>query len=91
MTIKHISATEAARNFSDVLNQVHYRDTSFAITRGQNVVAKLMPITKQGISLSELEDLMRRLPALGEQEVKTWHKSIRLLRNKQKAQIRSWG
>ncbi len=37
MPDKTISATEAARSFSEVLNQVQYRDMSFSIERGRKV------------------------------------------------------
>jgi hypothetical protein len=41
MRDKTISATEAARSFSEVLNQVQYRDRSFSIERRSKVVALL--------------------------------------------------
>jgi antitoxin (DNA-binding transcriptional repressor) of toxin-antitoxin stability system len=36
-----ISVTEAARNFSDVINRVYYQRQSFLLTRGGTVVAQL--------------------------------------------------
>ena len=38
-----ISVTEAARNFSDVVNKVFYRGESLELTRGGRVVARLVP------------------------------------------------
>ena len=43
MRDKTISATEAARSFSEVLNQVQYREASFSIERGKKVIARLVP------------------------------------------------
>lgn len=36
-----ITVTEAARNFSDVINRVHYQGQTFLLTRGGTVVARL--------------------------------------------------
>lgn len=38
-----ISATEAARNFSEMLNRVRYRGEEFVIVRGGETVARLGP------------------------------------------------
>lgn len=38
-----ITATEAARNLSDLLNRASYRDESFLITRGGEEVGRLDP------------------------------------------------
>ena len=36
-----ITVTAAARNFSDVINRVHYQGQTFLLTRGGTVVARL--------------------------------------------------
>ena len=38
---ENITVTEAARNFSDVINRVYYQHQSFLLTRGGSVVAQL--------------------------------------------------
>ena len=38
-----LHVTEAARNFSDVVNRVFYRGESMELTRGGTVVARLVP------------------------------------------------
>ncbi len=38
-----ITATEASRNFSDLLNRVHYRGERFEVSRGKEVVARIEP------------------------------------------------
>jgi prevent-host-death family protein len=43
---KTITVTEAARNFSEVVNQVFYRGESMELTRGGKVVARLIPATE---------------------------------------------
>ena len=43
---KTLTVTEAARNFSDVVNRVFYRGESMDLTRGGKVVARLVPATE---------------------------------------------
>lgn len=38
-----LTVTEAARNFSDVVNKVFYRGDSMELTRGGKVVARIVP------------------------------------------------
>ena len=68
MTIsKLINATEVARNFSDVLNQVKYQGTTFNVVRGRDVVAKIVsagPVS--ALKVSELDHLFATLPCLDE-------------------------
>ncbi len=39
-----ISATRAARSFSDVLSRVHYRGEEFLIEKGGEAVCRLTPV-----------------------------------------------
>jgi antitoxin (DNA-binding transcriptional repressor) of toxin-antitoxin stability system len=66
MSIKLITATEAARNFSEVLNKVSEQGASYEVRRGREVVARLVPAhpLPRRISVAELAELLRRLPAL---------------------------
>jgi prevent-host-death family protein len=41
--MKDISATEAARNFSDLLDSVEHAHESFRVTRGGRAVARIVP------------------------------------------------
>ncbi len=74
---KSINATEAARNFSDVLNQVKYQDTSFEIMRGRDVIARIVPIGPvRGLRVSELNALFAKLPRLAEDDVDVFERDI---------------
>jgi prevent-host-death family protein len=44
MVMKDLSATEAARRFSQVLDSVEHRNESFRIVRGGRPVARLTPV-----------------------------------------------
>ena len=58
-----ISATEAARNLSDLLNRVRYRGERFTVVRGGEEVAEIVPaMPGGGVTLVELR---RALAPLG--------------------------
>ena len=64
-----ITATDAARRFSDVLNQVRYQGAEFDIVRGKEVIARLVPAAPPGgVALDQLDELVRALPRLGPRE-----------------------
>lgn len=54
----NVTATEAARTFSDLLNRVAYRNESFAIVRNGVEVARLEPAEKPPVTLRELFELL---------------------------------
>jgi hypothetical protein len=91
MRDKTISATEAARSFSEVLNQVQYRDMSFSIERGRKVVARLVPpALPAGLALAGLNRLFADLPHLGPEEASRWKAEVRTLRRSRQPQTRKW-
>ena len=59
--VKDISATDAARNFSDVLDAVEHGRESFRVTRAGRAVARLVPAeAASGRATKEL--LLRHRP-----------------------------
>lgn len=58
-----LTATEAARSLSDLLNRTRYRGESFVIVRGREEVARLVPpeASAPAATLGELLDKLRRL------------------------------
>ena len=72
-----ITATEAARSFSDVLNRVRYQGAEFDIVRGNEVVARLIPAAPTGgVDLNRLNELVRTLPRLGPREAERFAHDI---------------
>jgi antitoxin (DNA-binding transcriptional repressor) of toxin-antitoxin stability system len=67
---KTISATEAARQFSDLLNRVGFRGERYTIARGGRAIAHLTPanspVTRR---VGEVPDLLKKLPSLGKDAV----------------------
>lgn len=59
-----ITATELARNLSDILNRARYKGESFVIERNGEAVAQIDPPPKPGLTLGELAALLRELPPL---------------------------
>jgi hypothetical protein len=91
MRDKTISATEAARSFSEVLNQVQYRDMSFSIERGRKVVARLVPpALPAGLSPADLNRLFAGLPHLDPAEARKWRAEVRTMRRARRPQARKW-
>ena len=68
MKSRIISATEAARSFSEILNQVRYKGKVFEIHRGADAVAEIRPVTSPGFPLLALHELLAELPRLGKEE-----------------------
>jgi prevent-host-death family protein len=66
---KVVSATEAVRKFSDILNSVRYRGESYTVVRGGKPVASISPVEAPGKKrlLRELKELAKNMPPLGEE------------------------
>ena len=77
MAAKSITATEAARNFSDVLNQVRYQGAEFDVVRGKDVIARIVPaVPARGVPISQLNTLVRAWPRLGPRKAEAFAKDI---------------
>ena len=62
-----VSATEAARNLSELMNRVKYRGESFKIERGGEVICELRPAGIPAFSGADFVDLMHSLPPVDEE------------------------
>ncbi len=60
-----ISATEAARNWSNVLNRVRYRREVFSIERGGEVIARLEPVARPITTLAGLAEVLANRSVAG--------------------------
>ena len=58
----HLSATEAARSFSDLLNRVHYRGEIFVIERGGQPVCRIVPARPAKFTLRDLVQVLKTVP-----------------------------
>jgi antitoxin (DNA-binding transcriptional repressor) of toxin-antitoxin stability system len=57
-----ISATKAARAFSDLLNRVRYRGEAFVVERGGEPICRIVPTQPAARTAAELVDLLRTMP-----------------------------
>lgn len=58
----HISATEAVRSFSELMNRVHYRGESFVVERGGKPICEILPAGPPKFRGMDLVNLLRSLP-----------------------------
>jgi prevent-host-death family protein len=61
--VTRVTATEAARNLSDLLNRVLYRGERFTVVRGGEDVAAIVPAAAARVTLGELRRALAGLPA----------------------------
>jgi antitoxin (DNA-binding transcriptional repressor) of toxin-antitoxin stability system len=57
-----ISATKAARNFSELMNRVRFGGESFVVERGGKPICEILPVRPSGFTGRDLADLLRSLP-----------------------------
>jgi len=59
----HVSATEAVRAFSDLLNRIRYRGEEFVVERAGEPVCRMTPaVPAKTLSFRELASLLREIP-----------------------------
>ena len=58
----HITATEAARTFSDLLNRVLYRREAFVVERGGKPVCRIVPAAPVAFKFRDLVQLWKTIP-----------------------------
>ncbi len=65
-----VTATEAARSFSEILNRVKYQGLSFDVRKGAVVMARIIPAgPERQMKLSELAHFLEHLPGLNPEEM----------------------
>lgn len=64
---KRVSATEAARNFSELLNRVRYRGESFVIERGGVEIGELRPLSPLRFTGTDLLSLLKSVPPVDDE------------------------
>ncbi len=83
----HISATEAARRFSDILNRVVYRREEFVIERGGEPVCRIIPAGPPRCTLADLHHLLSAIP---KPDPAFWDEVEELSKNQVDAPKSSW-
>ena len=65
---KTVTATEAVRKFSEILNSIKYAGTDYTVMRGGKPVASIRPAEAhaKALTLGDLAGLVKSLPTLGD-------------------------
>ncbi len=79
---KKISATEAARSFSDVVSRVRYRGEEFIVEKGGEAVCRIIPVASSRAAKSTIGDFLRLLEELPPVD-DGYRKTIRALTRRQ--------
>jgi prevent-host-death family protein len=74
-----ISVTEAARNFADCVNRVHYRNQSFVLVKNGKPLARLIPETEKICTGKELARALSEVE-LTREEFAAWRKDLKKAR-----------
>lgn len=73
-----ISATEAVRTFSDLLNRIRYRGEEFVVVRGGEPVCRMSPaVAPRGLTLSDLTAALREIPPPDDQYGRDVREAVR--------------
>jgi len=81
---KTITATEAVRKFSEILNSIKYTGNDYTIVRGGKPVASIRPVKAHArqLTLGDLVELVKTLPSLGD-EADRFRKDVKDARKRQ--------
>jgi antitoxin (DNA-binding transcriptional repressor) of toxin-antitoxin stability system len=79
--MNRISATNAARNFFDLINRVRYQGASFEIECGNEVIARIIPaMPATTLSIADLDERWMQLPRLDPEDADLFEASIHDIR-----------
>jgi antitoxin (DNA-binding transcriptional repressor) of toxin-antitoxin stability system len=84
-----ISVTEAARNFADCVNRVHYQRMTFILLRNGEAVAQLVPEEEKVCTAKEWAKLLRENP-LSDEEARLWQGDLKRARKMLKPPVNKW-
>ena len=93
MSTHHIiTATEASRSLSTILNKIHYQGESYEIRRGKEIIAQMIPVAskKTGLKIGELNALLKRLPPLDREDQAMFEKDVEQIRLEMKSEHDPW-
>jgi antitoxin (DNA-binding transcriptional repressor) of toxin-antitoxin stability system len=89
MKKKAISVTEAARNFADCVNRVHYQNLTYVLLKNGAPFARLVPDNEKVCSGRDLAKALQEVE-LSPDEARAWARDLRAGRRKLKAPTDKW-
>ncbi len=84
-----ISVTQAARNFADCINRVHYQNMTFILLKNGAPFARLTPEGHRECTGMQLADVLNSLN-LSPTEAKAWRRDMKAGRNVLEPQADKW-
>ncbi|HKW31363.1 MAG TPA: hypothetical protein VJN92_00045 [Candidatus Acidoferrum sp.] len=85
----NISLTDAARNFADCVNRVHYQNMTFVLLKNGEPFARLVPEDEKVCSGRDLAESLAKAE-LQASEARAWHRDLRSARRRLKAPANKW-
>ncbi|MGA2866601.1 MAG: hypothetical protein ABSF95_19165 [Verrucomicrobiota bacterium] len=79
MRKRTISVTDAARNFADCVNRVHYQNVTFVLLKNGSPVAQLAPDNEKVCAGRDLAEALAK-SELAEDEAAAWHRDLQAAR-----------
>ncbi len=84
-----ISVTDAARNFADYVNRVHYQKVTFVLLKNGSPFARLVPENEKICLGRDLAEALAETE-LPTDEAKAWHRDLHRARRILKAPTDKW-
>ena len=84
-----ITVTEAARNFADCVNRVHYQIATFVLVKNGEQFARLVPDGEKVCAGRDLAEALSKTD-LPENEARAWRRDLRTARRRLKAPRDRW-
>ncbi len=84
-----ITVTDAARNFADCVNRVHYQNVTFVLLKNGEPFARLVPDNEKVCAGRDLAEALARIE-LPENEARAWLRDLRTARRRLKAPSNKW-
>ena len=84
-----ITVTEAARNFADCVNRVHYQNVTFVLLKNGVPVARLVPDREKICEGSDLAQALAEVK-LSNDEARAWRRDVQAARRTLKPPANKW-
>ncbi len=88
--MERLSVTQAARQFSDLLNRVFYQGSVVELERGNRVIARICPAAPASrLQVKDLSNFFQELPSLGE-DAERFAEDLSEIRKQAPSELNLW-
>jgi antitoxin (DNA-binding transcriptional repressor) of toxin-antitoxin stability system len=89
MTLRQITVTEAARNFSELVSRVHYQGGATILVKGGRPMVKISPASRPKTG-RELAALWPKAPTLSPDEASSFERDVANSRSRLGPLVSKW-